>query len=317
MANHVLDGVMGLCVADALGVPVEFVGRKTLIQNPVIDMKSGGTYNKPVGTWSDDTSMTLCLVDSLSREIDYKDIMVNLMKWMNTSEYTATGEVFDMESETRKALMRFERGIPPLECGSQSEFANSNGSLMRILPIVFYLQSTYGSGFQQIDQAFEMIHNISALTHAHKRSQIACGIYISVASMLMDGTDLKFAAKLGIEKAMDYYRKKGDFAHELKFFKWLSREDFINIPVENIKNTGYVVDTLEAGLWCLLTTTTYKECVLKAVNLGEDTNTVATVAGGLGGLYYGYEEIPKAWVDQIARRDYIENLCKRLHTNLN
>lgn len=312
MENYILDGIIGLCVADALGVPVEFIDRKILMQNPVVDMRSGGTYNKVIGTWSDDTSMTLCLVESLSRRLDYHDIMGNFMKWANTGEYTASGEVFEIGNGARKALMRFERGTSPLECGGKSEFNNGDGSLMRILPIVFYLQSIYGVEFQDQDDAFERIHNLSKLTHAHQRSQMACGIYISVASMLISRIDLKVAVKLGIEKAMNYYRKKDDFADELKHFKWLEREEFINIPMENIKTSGYVVDTLEAGIWCLLTTTSYKECVLKAVNLGDDTATAATVAGGLSGLYYGYKQIPEKWVSQIAKKEYIIGLCETL-----
>ncbi len=313
MANHVLAGIMGLCVADALGVPVEFMDRETLKRNPVTGMRSYGTHRQPAGTWSDDTSMILCLVDSLIKGLDYEDIMINFLKWLDEAAYTPHGEVFDVGNITAKALMRFSRGIPPLECGGATERDNGNGSLMRILPIVFYLRSVYGTDFHETDEAFEIIHSVSALTHAHKRSQIACGIYVSVASALMDGTDPEIAVETDIHRAVDHYRSHPGFSRELHHYERLTRKDFSELDEAEIRSTGYVVDTLEAAIWCLLRTDSFRDCVLKAVNLGGDTDTVAAVAGGLAGLYYGYESIPDDWLSVIAKRDYVESLCNQLY----
>ncbi len=316
MSNNIVNGVMGLCVADALGVPVEFVDRETLRNNPVVDMRSYGTYNQPAGTWSDDTSMTLCLLDSLSRGLDYDDIMKKFLKWLEEGAYTPHGEVFDVGSATRKALQRFSRGTAPLECGGTSERDNGNGSLMRILPLLFYLQAMYGKDFKRLDEAMNIINNVSALTHAHKRSQMACGIYLSVASMLMGGMSLKTDVELGVYEGMKYYREHAEFASDLSYYKRLEQKNFANIPEAQIKSSGYVVDTLEAAIWCLLNTDNYKDCVLKAVNLGEDTDTVAAVAGGLAGVFYGYDGIPKEWLSIIFKRDYIESLCTQLYASL-
>lgn len=307
---------MGLCVADALGVPVEFINRETLRNNPVIDMRSYGTHNQPAGTWSDDTSLTLCLLDSLTKGLDYNDIMKNFLKWLHEGSYTPHEEVFDIGISTRKALKRFSNGTAPLECGGATEHDNGNGSLMRILPILFYIQPIYRNEFSESDEAFNIIHNVSALTHAHKRSQIACGIYISIAYKLLEEKDLKTAVGLGIYQAMEYYRKHAEFADELRYFKRLESKNFDKLPAERIKSSGYVVDTLEAAIWCLLKTKNYNVCVLKAVNLGEDTDTVAAVAGGLAGLHYGYESISEEWLSIIAKRDYIESLCNRLYVSL-
>ncbi|MDY0234801.1 MAG: ADP-ribosylglycohydrolase family protein [Gudongella sp.] len=312
MRNSVLDGIMGLCVADALGVPVEFMERDSLRRNPVVDMRAYGTYNQPAGTWSDDTSMTLCLLDSLSNGLDYEDIMMKFLAWFNKGEYSPFGQAFDIGNSTRKALMRFEQGTPPLECGGNTLRDNGNGSLMRILPIVFYLRVKYGRDFVGNDEAFQIIHNISGLTHAHKRSQIACGIYISIASEILEKKDLYEAIELGISKAMEYYRNQDGFMDELHHYMRIERKDFKNTNVDKIKSSGYVVETLEAAIWCLLNTTNYKDCVLKAVNLGEDTDTVAAVAGGLAGLYYGYSEIPMEWLEIIVKKKYVEKLCDGL-----
>ncbi len=316
MVNNVLSGIMGLCVGDALGVPVEFTDRGTLMFNSVIDMQSYGTHNQPAGTWSDDTSLTLCLVDSLIGGLDYIDMMDKFYQWFSEGAYTPRGEVFDVGISTRKALNRYLVGAAPMECGGTSERDNGNGSLMRILPILFFLQKRYGVGLYEKDEAFEIIHNVSALTHGHKRSKMACGIYISIASMLAEGMDLKMALRSGIFEAIKHYEGCMDFADELRHFERMAGNKFEKLPENQIKSSGYVVNTLEAAVWCLQNTKSYRDCVLRAVNLGDDTDTVAAVAGGLAGLYYGYESIPGEWLSAIVKRDYVESLCNKLNDAL-
>ncbi len=300
---------MGLVVGDALGVPVEFTDRESLRRNPVKDMRGYGTYNLPPGSWSDDSSMTLCLLDSLQGGLDYKDIMDKFIAWFNHGDYTPHGQVFDVGIGTRKALARYMEGTPPLEAGGITEYDNGNGSLMRILPILFYLQAEHGDNFLDKDEAFQVIHNISSLTHRHKRSHIACGIYISIAFFLMKNIDPDRAVKSGISKAMEYYKRHKEYIGDLSYYSRIIDEGFADLAEEEIKSGGYVVDTLEVAIWCLLNTHDYKSCVLKAVNLGRDTDTTAAVVGGLAGLKYGYEAIPKEWLGLITRRNYIESMC--------
>lgn len=310
--DPVLGGIMGICVADALGVPVEFRSREELKKDPVNGMRGYGTFNQPVGTWSDDSSMMLCLADSLSRGLDYGNVMQNFSKWLFHGKFTPHGESFDIGSGTYRAIMRYKEGEKPLLCGGKEESDNGNGSLMRILPLIFYLRAEYGSAFTENDEAMQIIDNVSSLTHAHKRSVIACGIYLSVASKLIDGDEVDDAVSTGFEKAMKYYRNKEMYVKELSHFNRIEEDGFNNLLEEDIKSSGYVVDTLEAALWCLLNTESYSECVLRAVNLGKDTDTVGSVAGGLVGIYYGYGNIPKEWIDVIAREEFIENLCEKL-----
>lgn len=316
MHNSVLNGIIGLCVADALGVPVEFVSRDALKENPVQNMQGYGTHNQPHGTWSDDTSMTLCLLDSLAAGFNTHDIMRKFKAWYTQGEFTPYGIVFDVGIATREAILRFVSGSEPLECGGKGERDNGNGSLMRILPLCFYIQALYGEDFQAKDEVFDMIHQVSALTHAHHRSQIACGIYLCIASKLDGTTELKSAIASGIQKAVTYYRQKPEFAGELVHYTRLLDKNFCALQEVDIRSSGYVVDTLEAAIWCLLNTNSYKDCVLMAVNLGEDTDTVAAVAGGLAGLHYGITNIPNEWVEQIVKRDYIEALSNQLYQSL-
>jgi len=319
LEDKILGGILGLAVADAIGVPVEFNSRESLRRNPVTDMRGYGTYNQPPGTWSDDTSLTLCLLDSLTnKKIDYADMMQRFLSWMDKGEYTAHGDVFDVGIATRRALQRFRNGTAPLGCGGTSEYDNGNGSLMRILPLVFYLRIFYKMDKKSIG----IIHKVSSLTHAHKRSFIACGIFCWITSFIFDASydnemTLKQAIDEGLAFADNYgYDENKEYAKELKHYKRLFRDDFASLPETEIKSSGYVVDTLEAALWCLLNTDNYKDCVLKAVNLGEDTDTVAAVAGGLAGMFYGIDGIPKEWLYQLARLDYIEGLCEKFYQSL-
>lgn len=254
MKNEVLDGIMGLCVADALGVPVEFNSREKLKANSVTDMRSYGTHNQPSGTWSDDTSMTLCLLDSLCYGLDYQDVMEKFKFWLTEGKYTPHGKVFDVGVATRQAIMRYISGVAPLQCGGEGERDNGNGSLMRILPLLFYIQTLYGADFQELDEAFDMIHKVSALTHAHKRSQMACGIYLSVASLLIGNMNLGIAVELGIYKAFEYYKGKSEYETEIRHYHRLSDKKFGEINEVEIRSSGYVVDTLEAAIWCLINT---------------------------------------------------------------
>ena len=308
--KKVYDGIIGLAIGDAIGVPVEFISRQEIAENPVVSMREFGTHHQPMGTWSDDTSLTLALIDSMieTKSIDYADIMDRFSNWLMYSDYTATGEVFDVGNSTSRAIMNYGRRVNPLECGGVSEYDNGNGSLMRILPIAYFLQKQFTS---LMDYQMEIIHNISSLTHRHPVSLIGCGIYINIAIRLMQGErSLYESVEEGIKNAFEYY-KRNSWADIRAYERLKELSSFSKLSEIEIESSGYVVHTLEAALWCLLNTDSYAECVLKAVNLGDDTDTVGAVVGGLAGIYYGADKIPKEWMTVLARRQYIEELCEK------
>lgn len=308
--KKVYDGIVGLAIGDAIGVPVEFISRQEIAENPVVSMREFGTHHQPMGTWSDDTSLTLALIDSMieTKSIDYADIMDRFYNWLMYSDYTATGEVFDVGNSTSRAIMNYGRRVNPLECGGVSEYDNGNGSLMRILPIAYFLQKQFTS---LMDYQMEIIHNISSLTHRHPVSLIGCGIYINIAIRLMQGErSLYESVEEGIKNAFEYY-KRNSWADIRAYERLKELSSFSKLSEIEIESSGYVVHTLEAALWCLLNTDSYAECVLKAVNLGDDTDTVGAVVGGLAGIYYGADKIPKEWMTVLARRQYIEELCEK------
>ena len=310
--NIWLDGIMGGVVGDALGVPVEFCSREELKESPVEKMEGYGSYDVPEGTWSDDSSMTLATLDSLKNGYNPTDIMEKFSDWLVDGKYTPFGETFDIGRTCLKAIMRFLKDPDVTTCGGTEEHDNGNGSLMRIMPICLYMYEKQKDGDLSDDKVLEVIHDVSALTHAHMRSKIACGLYFFMVRSIMDnqGT-LQEVLQRGLEEGFEYYANRRETATELMYYARLRNlSEFKRLSEEEIESTGYVVVTLEAALWSLLQTDSYAKAALTAVNLGEDTDTVAAIAGGLAGLYYGYEGIPEEWLKAVKRREWIMGLCQ-------
>ncbi len=314
------SGIFGLVVADALGVPVEFQSRASLEANPVVGMRGAGTYQQACGTWSDDSSLTLALVDALADRCTLEGIAVRFCMWLREGRYTPHGEVFDVGMSTSAALRRFyDEHLPPAQCGGNTPSSNGNGSLMRILPMAFALEPFWNAGDDA--SVLKYVHAVSSVTHAHPRSCIGCGIYIFIALELLGGKPLRDAIPAGLKRAEISYGAYGKndihYCSEFKQYARLYDPEFFNFPKTEIGSSGYVVATLEAALWSLWNTENYAEAVLKAVNLGEDTDTVGAVAGGLAGLAYGLKAIPAEWIEVLARREYINELCTKLNETLN
>lgn len=287
-------GLFGFCVGDMLGVPVEFSARSERKKDPVREMRAYGTYHQHFGTWSDDTSLTLCLIDAVNRGYSIEKVADNFVAYYEKGQFTPHGEVFDIGNSTKTAIEKMSNGANPVECGGVHDSDNGNGSLMRILPLVFYGQRT------EEDALIKMIEDISSLTHRHKRSKLACIIYVIFAMQLLSGADKKQALDRAVQFVDDqcstaYIDELGNYARILK-------EEIISLPEDVIRSTGYVVDTLEAVIWCFFRTESYKEAVLQAINLGGDTDTIAAIVGGIAGIYYGFQSIPNQWVQSLAKK---------------
>jgi hypothetical protein len=245
MNQSLKAAVYGLAVADALGVPYEFLTRGSF---KAIEMVGYGSHQQPAGTWSDDTSLVLATCDSIREKgkIDPVDMQQRFKHWLFEGAYTPDGLTFDVGNATREAL-------------------------------------TSGHGLSDIEA-------VSSITHAHATSVEACLLYVAIARRLLKGQQLP-EILLGLETSTTYARL----------------QTLADLTEDDIRSSGYVVDTLEAALWCLLTSTSYPETVLKAVNLGDDTDTVAAVAGGLAGIIYGLEGIPDNWLAQLRHKELLES----------
>ena len=294
--------IFGHAVADAIGVPVEFKSREELKKNPVTDMREYGTYNQPKGTWSDDTSLTLCTLESIAEKQDVhpEDIMKRFGWYLNDNYMTPHGDMFDIGITTRNAIWQYLYG-DKYPYGSSDVNSNGNGSLMRIIPVTLFHVFKKQSPVKYRDD----IHNVSMLTHAHERSVLACGIYDFVLQEIIKNPTME-SVRNGLDNAYSVYKLN----YEIKTYTRLFKYDFALLPESEIKSTGYVVDSLEAAIWCLLNTKSYKECVLKAVNLGGDTDTVGAIAGGLAGALYGYDAIPEKWLNSLVKKEMIDKLCE-------
>ena len=296
----VIDGVIGHAIGDAMGVPVEFKSRETLLSNPVKEMKDSFAGEK--GTWSDDTSMEIATIDSYinCKEWNYDDIMTNYCDWITDAKYTARGNTFDVGRTCLRAIKSFHDGkTTALESGLVGFDSNGNGSLMRILPVAYYC---YYKKLNK-EEIYNIVKDISSLTHRHEISILGCYIYVLYILKLIEGLDKQEAYKQ-IQKE-DYSK----FTQEsLDTYKRILKEDLNNLKVNNINSTGYVLDTLEAALWVTLKSQNYKESIIGAVNLGGDTDTIAAITGSMTGIIYGYDSIPKEWLEVLARREYLEEL---------
>ncbi len=312
MRNIWKDGIAGVVVGDALGCPVQFESREEVARHPVTGMRGHGTFNLPAGSWTDDSSLTLALLDSLCRtgEVDLFGIMDNFVAWLDEGAFTPYEYSYDVGAGTANAIRAYARSRDPEHCGGRSESNNGNGSLMRIMPACLWCCAKG----KQDAEAISTVHAVGSLTHAHLRSNIACGLYFFMVRSLLSGEKEPLAALLqkGLDRGFAFYESTLPHQEDLKLYDRLrDLSGFGRTPVEQIRSTGYVVDTLEAVVWSLLTTDTLEAALLKAVNLGDDTDTVGAIAGGLAALYYGYEAIPEAWMREIKKRDWMESLWEK------
>lgn len=297
--------LFGTAVGDALGVSVEFKSREYIKTNPVKDMISGGVHNQAAGTWSDDSSLTFCLTESLINGFNPKDVADKFVKSVYEGYWTANGNFFDLGYATGLSVKKLKSGVSPLKSGSKTEDSNGNGSLMRISPLVFYIYK------EPILERYKKTKIISSITHAHIRSIIACFYFMEFLRETLLGED-KYETYSRLKKEIPSFLKYLKIKNkEIKIFDKLLSGDIYKLKESDISSSGYVVHTLEASVWCFMTEDSFKDIVLKAVNLGGDTDTIGAVSGAMAGLYYGFNSIPKKWVKKLARKEDILCLSER------
>ncbi len=306
------DGIIGLIIGDAMGVPLEFCMRKRLMINPTTEMKGYGSHNMPKGSWSDDSSLTIATIDSIikNNKIVYQDIATNFLLWMKEAKYTPTGKVFDIGRTCLRAISRFEENKDLAEkCGGNKVYDNGNGSLMRILPIAYYC---YSRKMQEND-IYEIVKNVSSITHRHEISIMGCFIYVLYCVELLCGKN--------IEDAYNFIQKinytKYFSLDTITCYDRILKNNIKEYSLDKINSTGYVVDTLEASLWVLLNNSSYNDSIINAINLGNDTDTVGACTGGFAGIYYGFNSIKESWKKDLLKYEYIENLCNDFNKVLN
>ena len=297
LMDRVVPMIFGGIIGDALGVPVEFKERDTF---NVTELIGHGTYDQPKGTWSDDTSLTMCLVENIIEDGDERSLLDKFVRYVEEGYWTPYGEVFDIGIATREAIERYKSGVPPHECGGSDEYDNGNGALMRMSPLVPLLYENF-----EVASKVEAIERICSVTHRHPRSTLACIFYIQFLIMIINNNNKEQSYEGAVNVCLNSL-DKDKYESEYPYFKRILQSNIYNYSRDQIHSDGYVVHSLEAALWCFFKHDNYKDIVLEAVNLGGDTDTTASIAGTIAGLYYKEEGLPTDWLDEIVGIDRIK-----------
>ncbi len=306
---HVRDGVLGLAIGNAMGVPTSNNSREDLLEKPVTKMVPRIRDGVPKGAWSDSTSLTIATMDAISNfGMNYTAIADNFVKWFTTNQFCSMKESFGIGETTLKALVHYTQHIEAAEeCGLDGMMDNGNGSLSRMLPIAYYAVANKCSD----KEILEIVRKSSSITHAHEISICGCYIYVRYAMCLLKGIN-KFSAFNQI-KTLDYTM----FSKEtLDCYHRILKEDIHGLGIEDINSTAYIVDSLEASLWCFLQSASFKECIIATTNIGGATDSIGAIAGALAGIFYGYANIPSKYLEDLKKIEYLEECCENYESYL-
>lgn len=299
--EHVVGALLGLAVGDALGTTLEF--KRPGSFKPIGDMVGGGLFGLKPGQWTDDTSMALCLAESLiqCRGFDPVDQLTRYVRWWREGHFSSTGRCFDIGNQTRTALSEYEQTGKPC-CGPTGPHNAGNGSLMRLAPVAM-------AYWRNAETAVHLSAESSRTTHGARCCVDACRYFGGLLVGAFCGLPKETILSAVYEPVRGLWSTQplcGDVAA-------VASGSFKSKHPPHIRGTGYVVDCLEAALWAFFTTANYRDAVLAAVNLGDDADTTGAVVGQLAGAYYGRGAIPEEWLSKLAMKEQVMNLACRLN----
>ena len=285
--------LLGLAAGDAVGTTVEFKERGSF--TPLTDMVGGGPFRLQPGQWTDDTSMALCLAYSLLERngFDADDQMQRYHNWREHGYMSSTGRCFDIGATVSEALSQYRHSGEPF-AGSSSPFSAGNGSLMRLAPVPMFFSPNQ-------EKVIHFAGESSRTTHGAHECIDACRYFATLLHCAFEGMDKE--SLLGCSSYPGTTAK----------IKALQQQSYRQKRLSQIRGSGYVVDCLEAALWCFAETDSFADAILAAANLGDDADTTAAVCGQIAGAFYGLEGIPAQWREKITLADDIILLAERLH----
>lgn len=292
LSDRYRGSLLGLACGDAVGTTVEFSPRGTF--KPVTDMVGGGPFQLKAGQWTDDTSMALCLAESLLRKngFDAADQMARYLNWWQWGYLSSTGDCFDIGTTVRAALAAFHEQGDPF-AGSTDPYSAGNGSMMRLAPVVLL----YYPDAQRVD---DFARQSSRTTHGAQEAIECCVVLARAISLALSGApkvQLLSISTAGLNAPKVVAIAQGGYRDKSR---------------DQITGSGYAVASLEAALWCVVNTECYADAVLMATNLGDDADTTAAIAGQLAGAFYGVQGIPARWLEKVWMRDEIEEMADGL-----
>jgi ADP-ribosylglycohydrolase len=282
--------LLGLACGDALGTTLEFQPLGSF--EPINDMVGGGVFGLNAGEWTDDTSMALCLAQSLiDKGFDPKEQMENYVRWYQEGYLSSNGRCFDIGNTVRDALHQYLEDGNPM-AGSSEPMSAGNGSLMRIAPVALYYAN-------HLEQAIYYAGESSKTTHQALEAIDACRYYGALIVLALNG-----ASKAEIlDYRMDGLTPK---------IAEVTNGSYKYKQPPQIRGSGYVVASMEAALWAFYHSTSFEKGALMAANLGDDADTTAAIFGQLAGAYYGENGIPQRWLDKLYGAEMIDEYAKAL-----
>jgi ADP-ribosyl-[dinitrogen reductase] hydrolase len=292
LKERITGCLLGLACGDALGTTLEFSAPGSFA--PITDMVGGGPFHLRPGDWTDDTSMALCLAQSLLARngFDARDQMNRYCNWMNYGQPSSTGKAFDIGNTTRAALLHYEQTGNPM-AGSKARHSAGNGSLMRLAPVPLFF-------FPEVEKAVFYAGESSKTTHGASEAVEACQLFSEYICRALEGRSKR-----------DVLQSEVFVPTEPKIAE-IAGGSYRSKKADRIRGSGYVVESLEAALWCFWNSDSYRDAVLMAANLGDDADTTAAICGQLAGAFYGIEAIPLKWRKLLTHHDMILDLAGRL-----
>lgn len=285
--------LLGLACGDAVGTTVEFKPRGSFA--PVSDMVGGGPFRLKQGEWTDDTSMALCLAESLveCNGFDATDQMCRYVKWLDGGYWSSNGHCFDIGGTTLDALTNFKRTGNPFSGSTHAQSAG-NGCIMRLAPVPMFF-------YPNRDAVIEMSGKSSLTTHGAAECFEASRLFGAMLFRAFEGASKE---EIMVGHGLNCFTSKGVLA--------IAEARYRDKKEAGIFGVGYVVSSLEAALWCFFQTDNFKDAILGATNFGNDSDTTAAICGQIAGAFYGVSDIPKAWREKIALHDEICALADSL-----
>lgn len=292
MRDKFEGALVGLAVGDAVGTTLEFKPRGTF--NPITDMEGGGPFRLRKGEWTDDTSMALCLANSLltKKGFDPVDQMNRYCNWWRVGYMSSNGECFDIGGTVMQALDKYIEHSDPFS-GPTAEYSSGNGSLMRLAPIpIFYASNP--------ELAIKYAGESSRTTHGSAECIDSCRLF----------TNLILEACIATSKE-EIFEQSTYQPYAPKVIE-ISNMEFLSKSYEELTGSGYVIESLESALWCFMNSQSFEEAILLSANIGNDADTTAAICGQIAGAYYGFSGIPEKWSSAIVMANEIKQWANEL-----
>jgi len=298
------NGIIGMCIGDALGVPNEGISRIELINCPRTEMSKCEKYSLPKGAWSDNSSLAIATMDAIidSKTIDTEEIANNYFKWFKNGDYSSYGTPYNIKNTILKSMARFEVKLKSAEeCGSTLDTDIDNSVLSRMIPVAYY---SYYRNFDT-EKIYKLVKKVASITHRQEISVMAAFLFTVYYTEILNRKS-KDDAYLFI-KNINYsnYFSKDTINH----FHYILDGHIATYDLEKINSAGTVIDTLEAVLWVFFNTYSLNSAILGAINIGGDTSTMGALVGGIAGAYYSLSDIKSSWEKDLIKYDGLRTIC--------